>query len=382
MQAFHCTACQHRVFFDNVQCTNCQAKLAFLPDRNSMSALEQQADGLFAPVPVIAGARYRMCQNAIDHGACSWSVRADDPEPLCRACRLNDVIPDLSHPQAREAWLRLEAAKRWVLSNLFTLELPVPTRIDAEQRGLRFAFLKDTDEEKVFTGQSDGLITINIAEADDPFREKIRKQLGENYRTLLGHMRHELGHYYWDQLIKDSPRHEAYRALFGDERESYDEACKRHYEKGAPSDWRSRFVSAYASMHSWEDWAETWAHYLHIVDTLETARAYELVVNPKTERAGADGPVAATGIDPSDFDSLYRSWVPFTIALNSLNRSMGQPDAYPFVLGEPSVAKLRFVHDVVQACKISAISPTGNTSQLTKTTVVHALETMPNPPSA
>lgn len=373
MQAFHCTSCRHRVFFDNVQCTNCQAKLAFLPDRNTMSALEQQADGHFAPIPIAGGARYRLCQNAIDYGACSWAVRADDPELLCRACRLNERVPDLSQPEPREAWLRLEASKRWVLSNLFTLELPVPSRIDPEQRGLRFAFLKDTEAEKVFTGQSDGLITINIAEADDPFREKIRRELGETYRTLLGHIRHEIGHYYWDQLIKDSPRIEAFRRLFGDEREDYQEALKRHYDQGAPSDWRSRFASAYASMHPWEDWAETWAHYLHLIDTLETARAYDMVVNPKVEPQ-AEGEVAAASIDPQDFDSLYRSWVPFTIALNSLNRSMGQPDAYPFVLSEPSVEKLRFVHGVVQSCKVAAVSPTGNTSQLTRTAVIQAVQ--------
>jgi hypothetical protein len=379
MQAFFCTSCKHRVFFENVQCTNCQAKLAFLPDRNTISALEQQADGTFATLPATGNARYRMCQNAIDHGACTWAVRVDDPEVLCRACRLNDTIPDLSQPDARDAWLRLEVAKRRLICNLISIGLPVPTHIDAEHAKLRFAFLKETGAEKVFTGQSDGLITINIAEADDPFREKIRQQLGENYRTLLGHFRHEVGHYYWDQLIKDSPRLEQFHALFGDETQSYQEAVDRHYKNGPPPDWRNRFVSAYATMHPWEDWAETWAHYLHLVDTLETARAYDMVLNAKSEAQSNDAKVAAARVDPQDFESMYRAWVPFTLALNSLNRSMGHPDAYPFVLSEPSVEKLRFVHGVVQSCKVTEISPTDNTSQLTRSTVMKAVATNPTP---
>ena len=228
----------------------------------------------------------------------------------------------------------------------------------ANPRGLAFDFLKDAGEQKVWTGHSDGLITINIAEADDPFREKMRIQLGETYRTLLGHFRHEIGHYYWDRLIRDSRWLSRFRALFGDEQIDYEQAKQKHYG-GGPGDWQQRFVSQYASMHPWEDWAETWAHYLHMVDTLETARCYGLSIRPPTTegpdgeallspRTAADASVAARRLDLHSFDDLMAGWVPLTIALNSLSRSMGLPDTYPFILSTPAIEKLAFVHNVVE----------------------------------
>ena len=351
MKTFYCAACKHRVFFENVQCTSCGSLLAFLPDQNDIAVLRPSGDGTtYSALTESARASYRLCKNALDHTSCSWAIRSDDREPFCRACRLNVTIPDLSQPGAKEAWQRLERAKRWLISNLISLGLPLPEQLDAEGHRLRFSFLANTKDEQVFTGQSDGLITINIAEADDPFREKIRNQLGETYRTLLGHFRHEIGHYYWDQLIANSPQLEPFRAEFGDEREDYEAAMKRHYASGSPSDWMNVFVSSYASMHPWEDWAETWAHYMHIVDTLETARANELVVAEKVER-GQKQPIRAAAVDFSDFEGMISTWVPFTIALNSLNRSMGIGDAYPFVLSDRAVQKLRFVHRVVQGTK-------------------------------
>jgi len=197
-------------------------------------------------------------------------------------------------------------------------------------------------------GHDDGLITINIAEADSPFREKTRKEMGETYRTLLGHFRHEIGHYYWDRLVANSPFHEPFRQLFGDERASYEKALEDHYHNGAPPDWPTRFVSSYASMHPWEDWAESWAHYLHMVDTLDTARSFGLVLRPDVP-SREKLQVGARRLDFNDFDGLARAWVPVTVALNGLNRSMGLPDLYPFVLSEPAVEKLRFVHEVVEA---------------------------------
>jgi hypothetical protein len=217
--------------------------------------------------------------------------------------------------------------------------------LPGEENGLAFSFKASTEAEPVFTGHNEGLITINVAEADDPFREKTRQQLGEPYRTLLGHFRHEIGHYYWDRLIRGRCL-EPFRAMFGDETADYAGARKRHYESGPPADWTQRFVSAYASMHPWEDWAETFAHYLHIVDTLETARAYGLALKPK---AASGLPAVATGrLQFDDFDDLVSAWFPLTSALNSLNRSMGLADLYPFVLSDAAIAKLRFVHDIVE----------------------------------
>jgi hypothetical protein len=357
MKIFYCTACKHRVFFENVQCTNCGSRLAFLPDKGALAALRDAGDGTYTVVAGEGGkAKYRLCKNAIDHASCSWAIPSSDPQLFCRACRLNVTIPDLSQPAAKEAWVSLERAKRWLLCNLMSLGLPLPAELDSEGHRLRFSFLADTKNELVFTGQSDGLITINIAEADDPFREKIRHELGETYRTLLGHFRHEIGHYYWDQLIAKSPLLEPCRAEFGDEREDYATALQRHYAEGAPGAWARHFVSAYASMHAWEDWAETWAHYLHIVDTLETARYCDLVVAEKTER-GHDHRIQAAAVDFADFEGMIGTWIPFTIALNSLNRSMGLSDAYPFVLSDRAVQKLRFVHRVVQDAKVARDQP-------------------------
>jgi hypothetical protein len=214
---------------------------------------------------------------------------------------------------------------------------------------VHFSFMEDGPDpnSKVLTGHNDRNITINLAEADDPFREKLRQQLGEGYRTLLGHFRHEIGHYYWDRLIADSDWLPRCRELFGDETADYGEALKKHYAEGASRDWPERFISAYATMHPWEDWAETWAHYLHMVDTLGTARSYGLALRPTPVGAEPAKPLRTPAIAATDFEDLSRSWVELTLALNSLNRSMGIIDPYPFVLAPAIFEKLSLVHEVV-----------------------------------
>jgi hypothetical protein len=297
-----------------------------------------------------AGGRVvRMCQNHIDFAACNWAVWDEDPEPLCLACRLNEVIPNLGDAPKREAWLQLENAKRRLLYSLFQLKLPVEGREEGKPGGLGFSFMAGEKEQPVFTGHNEGLITINVAEASDPFREKTRAQLGEAYRTVLGHFRHEIGHYYWDRLIKDSDWLPQFRALFGDETTDYQESLERHYKEGSPPDWAQRFVSQYASMHPWEDWAETWAHYLHIFDTVDTAKSYGLRVRIGNGKAQTETVVDAEGVSIDDFDQMAQDWIPLTLALNSLNRSMGMRDLYPFVLTGAALQKLRFVHQVIKA---------------------------------
>jgi hypothetical protein len=358
MKLFACSACKEVVYFDNTQCTRCGHRLAYLPERATMTALEPveagaepAASGLFVALhPDAKGERFRMCGNEIDHGACNWAVPEADSHRFCRSCRLNEIIPNLSEPNAKDAWIRLERAKRRLIYTLLQLGLPVEPRSE-EPRGVAFSFKKDLPgEEKVMIGHDLGLITINIAEADSPFREKTRIELGEPYRTLLGHFRHEIGHYYWDRLVLDSPSLDSFRSLFGDERASYDDAVAVHYENGAPKDWRTRFVSSYASMHPWEDWAESWAHYLHMVDTLDTARNFGLALRSTVAGGGKAGGVKTRRLDFDDFDDLARAWTPLTIAVNSLNQSMGLPDLYPFVLSEPALRKIRFVHDLVESC--------------------------------
>jgi hypothetical protein len=318
-----------------------------------VSAIEPSDDGTYIALNARAQrAKYRLCQNAVDYGVCSWAVAADDTQGggLCVSCRLNSVIPDLSTPEAILHWGKLELGKRRMLYTIMELELPIENRFERPENGLSFAFMKG---KKVLTGQDNGLITINLAEADDPHREQVREMMGEAYRTVLGHFRHEVGHYYWDRLIRDSPRLQQCRALFGDETYDYQEALDKHYKQGTPSDWPQSFVSAYATMHPWEDWAETWAHYLHMVDTLETARSYGIVVQQHPLDAPPLPTVTMRQLDFSNFDTLIESWIPLTLALNSLDRSMGHADSYPFVLSAPALEKLRFVHDVVLQSRVT-----------------------------
>jgi hypothetical protein len=361
MKLFSCV-CGQIVFFESVTCTRCGRALAFLPDRQIVGAVEDVGEGLLQDALLGAkGPRYRACRNGREYGVCNWAVVAEDSYEYCRACRLNQVIPNLSDSAAREVWHRLEIAKRRLLCTLLDLGLPVASKREDPERGLAFAFLKEDATAKVYTGHSDGLVTINVAEADDPSRERMRVQMGEPYRTLLGHFRHESGHYYWDRLIgqgDDATRAE-FRERFGDESADYAQARDGHYRNGAPLDWPNRFVSAYASMHPWEDWAETWAHYLHVTDTLETARAYDLVLKPKPEAGVARTPTLSTRrLDPRSFEDLMTGWVPLAVALNSLNRSMGLADPYPFVLPPPAVEKLRFVHQVIGRDHSAAMTST------------------------
>jgi hypothetical protein len=198
------------------------------------------------------------------------------------------------------------------------------------------------------TGHDNGLVTLALAEADDAERERRRAALGEPYRTPLGHFRHEIAHYYWDRLVRDAGRLQACRAVFGDDSEDYGAALDRHYREGAPADWQASFVSAYATMHPWEDFAETWAHYLHLVDTLEMANAFGLRVAPKLDRSGdLEAEIDVNPYRPHDVDRLIELWLPLTFAFNSLNRCMGESDLYPFIITPTVARKLGFIHELV-----------------------------------
>jgi len=349
MKIFHCDHCQQLVFFENIQCLSCYRPLAYLADLGVVGSLDSSGIGIWrSPIPRATEQAYRLCENYDRENICNWTVLAEDCHPLCRSCRLTRVIPDLSQPGHKEAWYRLELAERRLVYSLLSLGLPLENRVDNPAHGLAFDFLADSDAPQaapLLTGHSNGVITINAAEADDSQREKRRLQMHEPYRTLLGHFRHEIGHYYWDRLIKGSDRIDAFRRLFGDERENYTEALKRHYEQGS-GDWQQRFVSVYASAHAWEDWAETWAHYLHMTDALETAAACGLALRPHRP----DEPALKTDAPNSpraSFDQMIKDWFPLTYVLNNLNRGLGLPDSYPFVLSTPVIDKLRFVHEAV-----------------------------------
>ena len=332
MKNFQCDACNGVLFFENSVCTSCNQSVGYFPDRGVMKTLR--------------GDTHRRCVNFEAENVCNWMVAADDAEAYCVSCRLTQLIPDLSQPENHELWYRTEVAKRRLIYTLLDLGLPVVgKKVDAQQ-GLAFEFRADAPgtDGPVLTGHADGLITLNIAEAHDAERERRRMQLHEPYRTLLGHFRHEIGHYYWDLLIRDGARLEEFRQLFGDESLDYATALQQHYNAGPPVDWQQRFVTSYASSHPWEDWAETWAHYLHMVDCLDTAAAAGISL--QAQKRGA--PLRLQAIAGNkDFDTLIRNWTELTTVLNNLNRSMGLADAYPFVLPTPALAKLRFVHEVV-----------------------------------
>ena len=352
MKVFHCDHCRQLVFFENVRCVTCGHALAYLPELGVVGSLEPAGDSLWkSPIPRAAGKVYRLCQNYTAENVCNWALPAADPDPLCLSCRLTRVIPDMNKAGNRAAWYKLEVAKRRLTYTLLALKLPVLGKALDPDGGVAFEFLADPvdpNAPRVLTGHADGLITLNIAEADDAERERVRLLFEEPYRTLLGHFRHEVGHYYWDRLIRDSDRLDAFRERFGDERDDYGEALKRHHEKGPAADWQERYVSAYASVHPWEDWAETWAHYLHIVDALETAAACGVRLRPPRP-----GDPALRAIpdpvddDPEAFGELMESWLPLTYMLNNLNRGLGLADAYPFVLTAAATTKLEFIHDTV-----------------------------------
>jgi hypothetical protein len=264
------------------------------------------------------------------------------------------VPPHARDSESRRAgehrgWFKLEVAKRRLVYSLIGLRLPLEARAEGSDTGLAFEFLADLpDQPPILTGHNAGLITVNIAEADDAKREKRRVNMREPYRTLLGHFRHEIGHYYWDRLIADGPRLDAFRKLFGDERADYGKALQTHYDEGPPEDWQKYFVTAYASSHPWEDWAETWAHYLHMIDLLESASACGLSMRPRRRDEPALKSLTSVNLDQPIFDGMLERWFPLTYVLNNLNRSMGLPDGYPFVLSTPAISKLRFVHDTVE----------------------------------
>ncbi|MDB5339019.1 MAG: hypothetical protein JWN70_4638 [Planctomycetaceae bacterium] len=351
MKVFHCDHCEQLVFFENTNCLNCGHVLAYVPELSDVRSLESSGDGLWKSLPGKAGEHdaWRLCANYSTGNICNWVLRDDDPNPLCLSCRLTHIIPNLSLPNNKDAWCRLETAKRRLIYTLLDLRLPLTGKADHPEEGVAFLFLGDEGGQAVpfLSGHENGVITINIAEADDAERERRRTDLHEPYRTILGHFRHEIGHYYWDRLIKGSDRLSAFRELFGDETQDYGQALKRHYEQGAPADFQQRFVTAYASAHPWEDWAETWAHYLHMSDALQTAASTGLVLRP---RDSAEPTVSHAMLKESaegSFDRMLDAWFPLTYVINNLNRGLGLADGYPFVLSPPVVEKLRFIHETI-----------------------------------
>jgi len=348
MKIFHCDHCSHLVFFENTACLHCDHLLAYLPDLTVVGSLDPDEGELWRSPLERATQLYRLCENYTKHNVCNWAVPVSDNHPLCESCRLTRVIPDLNDPANKQAWFKLEAAKRRLVYSLLQLRCPLKNKLEDPERGLAFEFLADGGPGAVMTGHANGVITLNIAEADDVERERRRKELGEPYRTILGHFRHEVGHYYWERLIDGTARVDTFREYFGDERRDYSEALQQYYREGPAPAWQEQSVSAYCTAHPWEDWAETWAHYLHMADTLETAAVCGLSLRPRRSDEPALKRLFVVGSrEAGSFDQLIESWLPLTYVLNNLNRGLGLPDAYPFVLSTRAIEKLRFVHETI-----------------------------------
>jgi hypothetical protein len=348
MKSFHCNRCQRQLFFENVVCEGCNGLLGYVPEVAEISTFEAAEEGRWRSLhPGVKGRLFRQCDNYAVENVCNWMIPADTSHTLCAACRFNGTIPNLDIAENRFHWYRLETAKRRLLYTLAALGLEPPSRTEDPENGLQFEFLQSMGEEAVVTGHRQGIVTMNVAEADDACREQMRLALHEPYRTLLGHFRHEIGHYYFDRLVKSSRWLTPFRNRFGDETADYAAALDVYYRNGAPADWSQSFISAYATMHPWEDWAETWAHYLHMVDTLDTAVSCGLALLPDNPREPTL--TDQTPVEDASFDSLMARWFPLTYVLNSLNRSLGMQDGYPFTLSTPVIEKLRFVHRVVFA---------------------------------
>lgn len=349
LRRFLCPSCGDEVHFGNGQCLRCSSDLAYLPSQDAILAAPagNSLENRFAPGT-------RTCGNRSLIG-CNWLCERESFE-LCLSCRHTTKIPDISGDANRDLWAKLERAKRRLIYGIIKFKLPLESGADGRSGFLHFEFLGDEispdgSEARILTGHANGKITINIAEADDAHREKTRTEMGEPYRTLIGHLRHEVGHYYWQKLIAGQPAIEDFRTAFGDERADYSEALKAHYAKGPRPDWPNFYVTAYAAAHPWEDFAETWAHYFHMVAGLETAYAYGLNPQPLS----ADQPRMVQFEDP--YHVLYAAdlvdhWIPLTVAMNAMNRAIGNHDFYPFVLTPATLAKLKFVHDLIAANEV------------------------------
>ena len=370
LKRYHCQ-CGNPIFFRNSTCLVCNTPLGYdtklglllpLTEGPVAGTWQRQASGNHfeqgtgTPPFEQVTSYYRRCANLPTAVACNWLINAAVPitTTLCLACGFNRTIPDLmdaARPENSLYWGRIELAKRRMLAGVLGLGLQVVSKFEDAENGLAFDLVSDQPgATAVLTGHDSGLITLNLQEADDAAREAIRSSMHEPYRTLLGHFRHEMGHYFWDRLIKNSNFLVPFRQLFGDESQDYATSLQNNYTYGPPDNWQLNYISSYASTHPWEDWAETWAHYLHMRDALDTAISFGLTVNSALLEFTPF--TSAALLNPNDetaasFLSFLNEWTGLTVLLNEMNRTMGQADFYPFAIPGLAVAKLHFVHVVI-----------------------------------
>lgn len=336
MRDFNCPNCGQRLAFENSVCLSCRSSLGFSLSDMALLVIASGADSEHGGA--VDSSEYQLCAN-LYLAECNWLVEKDPVRKLCASCRLTRTRPNDTDTKALAAFAAAEKAKRRLIFELHELKLPIVGRDEDPQYGLAFDLLS-SEFETVMTGHHNGVITLDLAEGDDVHREQLRVEMDEPYRTLLGHFRHEIGHYYFYRLVGPSQAYsQHFRELFGNPDADYQKALDRHYSDGPPESWEDNHVSSYAAMHAAEDWAETFAHYLHIRDALDTAAAFGFA------------PAAATferrALGPSGFDRIIDMWLPLAWALNMVNRSMGKQDLYPFVLPPAVLEKMRFIHTII-----------------------------------
>lgn len=342
MQRFICE-CGNVLFFGSSRCLGCGEAVGHDPAAGRMR-------------PVREGGPVMLCANGALHGVCNWLMPTDATETLCQACRMNRTIPDVTSSRNLLLWGRMEMAKRRLLHSLMRLGLTLPSKAEDAEQGLAFDIVSTLSNPTVTTGHLNGVITVNLEEADDTYRQINRQQLGESSRTLLGHFRHESAHYLWRRQLSglawDDPMRRAFRERFGDEWLDYASALETHYQRGPRADWEQHFISAYAASHPWEDWAETWAHYLQIVDGLETCEslgiqvkhlAVPLVMLP-VEAGFLPVMLASSAAEDGAFLAWLQRWMCLSVVLNEISHSIGEPPLYPFVISVRVAQKLRLAH--------------------------------------
>lgn len=346
MQRFTCD-CGNVLFFGSSRCLKCNGDVGYDPQSGKMLRTRP-------------GGPMKRCDNGVRHNVCNWLLPASVSTVLCVACSMNRTIPNLGSERNRMLWARMEMAKRRLIYTLLGLGLNLPSKKTDPQKGLAFDIVSTQSSTPVTTGHLNGVITLNLEEADDTYRQINRQQLGENSRTLLGHFRHESAHYLWQRHMSDlawgDPMRLAFRERFGNEWNDYAAALSSYYVNGAPVDWEQNYITAYASSHPWEDWAETWSHYLQIVDGLETCEglgiqvqfiALPLVMLP-AESGRLPAALASSPAADGEFLAWLQRWMCLSTVLNEISLSLGEQALYPFVISVPVAQKLRLAHYYAQ----------------------------------
>jgi hypothetical protein len=361
MQTYRCK-CGNRLYFDNSICLVCQREVGWCEGCGRLTALEAvtvnngTTTGEYHCSYADCGKVVRKCHNYVVENVCNRCYLVDNVPPagqvdaggggvpsnqLCNACVLTETIPDLSIAGNHEKWARLEAAKRRLLYTLDRLGLPYANAMPKLSFDFKADIQRPNNEwrnagatEIVYTGHADGKITINLREADDATREALRVKFHEAHRTLIGHFHHEIGHYYWQMLVQRRREAECIK-VFGDHiAPPYQDAMAAYYQNGPRAGWQSSFISAYASSHPWEDFAETFALYLDMVSVLDTATHLF-----KSVRANYRARSVAT---------LVERFGEVGVLVNEFNRTVGLLDLVPDVVVPPVAAKLEFIHSLVK----------------------------------